>query len=279
MAAWFLGCTTATSVSRRTLFTTTPTVPQGFAGNTGMNIAARALLASPKEAEDNSTAYAFLQFEGGGMLRLPDDRTSLGVRVNLASTVAGVAQPSDRLSVLPGAVAGEVELQAAHDIPFQKHVGLTAAVSAGLVFSRLLVMSGSGVIDGVEAAPHLAGGLGVYGSVAGFRPYVALTLGTQVLNSSTGSFSCTLGYCEDTGTVRIGALLMASTGARYSWGAGAVEVGVVIPLTQDGQRLPVMLAFTGYLGDFLIKPSPKRASSPEPVPPQPPPPPSEYAPL
>lgn len=288
LVAWVVaccGCVTTTSVSQRTLFTTTPNVPQGFAGATGVNLTGHALLGVPKEARDNSTAYAFLQFEGGGLLRLPDQRTSLGARFNLASAGTGVSQPAGRLKVPSSAAAGGFELQAAHDIPLHEHVGLTMALQAGLVFSQLLVAASAGLghLDSVEVAPNLAGGFGVYGSIGGFRPFVAVTVGTQVLNSATGVITCTAGVCEDTGTVRVGALITASAGARFSWGSGAVEVGVLVPLTQLSQRLPVSLGFTVYLGDLALKPPRKPAPVvPPPVQPPlppPPPPPPEYAPL
>lgn len=272
IAAAFLGCATTTSESRRTLFTTTPTVPQGFAGNYGMNLAGRAMVAKPKEDASNSTAYAFLQFEGGGMVRFEDNRTSLGVRVNIAPSFTGVAQPADRLRVPSNIVAGEAEIQAAHDVPLHRYFGLTAAVSAGMVFSHLLIEQS--FFTHVELSPHFAGGLGFYGTVAGFRPYIALSVTTQVLNPSTSIVTCTAGFCDDKTPLRIGAVLMASTGARYSWGTGAVEIGVVIPLTQDGQRLPVMLAFSAYLGDFLVKP-PAKVLPPPPVMTPPPPPPAD----
>jgi len=271
--AWaFLGCATTTQESRRTLFTTTPTVPQGFAGNYGMNLTGRAMMAKPKSDVSNSTAYAFLQFEGGGVVRFEDNRTSLGVRVNIAPSFTGVAQPSGRLKVPSTLVAGEAELQAAHDVPLHQYFGLTAALSAGMVFSHLLI-EGS-YFTHVEVSPHFAGGLGFYGTVAGFRPYIALSVTTQVLNPATSIATCTAGICGDDTKLRIGAILMASTGARYSWGSGAVEIGLVIPLTQDGQRLPVMLAFTAYLGDFLVKP-PRKVPPPEPIMTPPPPPPSD----
>jgi len=272
MACAFLGCSTTTSESRRTLFTTTPTVPQGFAGNYGMNLAGRAMMAKPKEDASNSTAYAFLQFEGGGMVRFEDNRTSLGVRVNIAPSFTGVAQPADRLRVPSNIVAGEAEIQAAHDVPLHPYFGLTAAVSAGMVFSHLLIEQS--FFTHVELSPHFAGGLGFYGTVAGFRPYIALSVTTQVLNPSTSIVTCTAGFCGDKTPLRIGAVLMASTGARYSWGTGAVEIGVVIPLTQDGQRLPVMLAFSAYLGDFLVKP-PAKVPPPPPVMTPPPAPPAD----
>lgn len=272
MAVACLGCATTTEVSRRTLFTTTPTVPQGFAGNSGMNLAGRAMLAKPKEAASNSTAYAFLQFEGGGMVRMEDNRTSVGARVNIASAVTGIAQPADRLRPSPKTVAGEIEVQGAHDIPLHPHLGLTAAVSLGVVFSHLFMERQ--LFSGLVVSPHIAGGLGFYGTVAGFRPYVALSVTTQVLNPSTSVVTCTAGFCDDQTAPRISAILMASTGARYSWVTGAVEVGVVVPLTQDGQRLPVMLSFTAYLGDFLVKP-PAKVVPPPPVLSPPPPPPAD----
>ena len=279
------GCLTTTSVSQRTLFTTTPNVPQGFAGATGINLTGHAMLGVPRESRENSTAYAFLQFEGGGMLRLPDQRTSVGARVNLAAAGTGVAQPAGRLKVPTDATAGGFELQAAHDIPLHEHVGLTAALQAGLVFSQLLVAAaaGAGQVEGVKLAPNLAGGFGVYGSFGGFRPFAAVTIGTQVLNSATGTLTCTAGVCEDSGTVRVGALVTALVGARFSWGAGAVEAGVLIPLTQLSQRLPVSLGFTVYLGDLALKPPQKPAPLVRPpleeALPPPPPPPPEYAPL
>ncbi len=271
MAGALLGCATTTQESRRTLFTTTPTVPQGFAGSYGMNLAGRAMLAKPKEDASNSTAYAFLQFEGGGMVRFEDNRTSLGVRVNIAPSFTGVAQPADRLKVPSNIVAGEAEISAAHDLPLHQYFGLTFAGSAGMVFSHLLIERS--IVTDVELSPHLAGGVGFYGTVAGFRPYIALSVTTQVLNPSTSIATCTAGLCSDDAKLRIGAVLMASTGARYSWGSGAVEIGLVVPLTQDGQRLPVMLAFTAYLGDFLVKP-PAKVPRPPPImtPPPPPPP-------
>lgn len=255
-------------------------MPQGFAGTTGANLSARALLGKPKEARDNSTAFSYVQFEGGGMLRLPDDRTSFGARVNIATSATGVSQPADRLGVFRGTTAGEFELQGAHDIPLHPNVGLTAALTAGLVFSDLRIEAASGFITGVNTlilSPHVNGGLGVYGSFNGFRPYAAVTLGTQVLSSANAVFTCQGLICNDSGAVRIGALVMATVGARYSWGLGAVEAGVVFPLTQVTQRLPVMLAFTAYFGDFAIKPRAKR--EPEPLPPPattpPPPPPAD----
>lgn len=189
LATAFLGCTSTTSTSRRTLFTTTPTAPLAFAGAAGAHVAGHALLGNPTAEDDNSTAYSVFQFEGGAMVRLPDQRTSLGARVNIASAAMGVAQPAGRLKMPPSTTAGEFELQAGHDFPLHPNVGLTAALSAGLVFSPLLLVSTRLSHLSVEVAPHLTGGFGVYGSIAGFRPYAAITVGAQVLNSATGTLS------------------------------------------------------------------------------------------
>lgn len=252
---------------------TIPTAPQGFKGASGVGVGVRKLFAKPDAHPVSGLGFPAFQIEGGGLARLPNDRTSLGGSLNFGFAAAGFDKPPETIAPRNDAFTMTATVSVAHDVPFNPYVGITVAGELGV---SLLPVRSIALFDDekVYVLPVLTGGASFFASLQRFRPYVGLTLGTGPISDATGvQVQCT-GFCssESLGRTSIGALSMLAAGLSWRPLSGfSISAELLVPLTEMGSRIPVSGGLAVRFVDFDPKPpgAPARIED-EPLPPPPP---------
>lgn len=260
----FSGCVTSAPAQRIAL-ATIPGTPDGLMGGSGVGLAARALAGEPEaQPEGGAVALPTVQPELGVVFRV-DAHSRFNVKASLA-TAAVAKSPTSARALPDGAVAMEVVIGGARDIPFGRVVGAVLGCELGVSGISLTEISTFPVL-----LPSARAAAGFYVEPGPVRIFAAATLGTGTWNDANSVVTRTCGiFCVDqsTGSAAVSAVALVGGGVRWQLErSAAIAAEAWVPVTSVATRLPITVALTVRIGDFDLAPA-RRAPPPGAAPPR-----------
>lgn len=255
------GCVTTTEAQRIAL-ATIPGTPESLTGATGVGLGVRMLTGDPvAQPAGGAVALPSVQPELGVVVQ-PEDHTRVNARLSLATGAIAKSPPSAR--ALPNdAIATELAIGAARDIPFNSVVG---GVVAGELGASLVSLTEVGTH--MVLLPSARASVGLYAEPGPVRLFTAVTLGTGTWNdfNSVVTKNCSLLLVcteQSTGTVATTAVALAGAGVRWQIHRSvSLTAEGWLPLTAVATRLPFTVGLTLRLGELDFRPGPRKPASP-----------------
>ncbi|MGV3620948.1 MAG: hypothetical protein ACO1OB_09025 [Archangium sp.] len=249
-----------TAPSQRMAISTIPTAPQAFSHGPGLGAGVRTLFAQPEANRRSGLGFGVAQFDGGGLLRL-GEHTSLGGWLSVAPTAFGTLRPPDSFAFLSQSAAITGALSVGHDFMVHEHLGFTVAADLGLMFVPVFE-EGLFTREALFVLPAVTGGASFFADFTYARPFAGVSIGTGPMSEPTGTHvrRCEI-ICSDEsfGVTTVRPLVMLSAGVSVRPVSFLqVNLELLVPLTEDGSRIPVSGAASLR---FSIE-KPKRAPPP-----------------